>query len=270
MTRLSRLLALLVCGLATAAVSLAQIPNNYVTQQESLPCLNKRFSLRVHTTLSPTGPVPFDTTAFEAMVESANAAFGPACISFEVCEYLETENYRYHSHENTDDQERENIYGSPNRIDVYIPNIDSSGRCGDATQAGITMPLTGYVMVVNECISASSSTLTHELGHFFGLYNTYETQFGDELVNGDNCATAGDLVCDTPADPYIENSPIVWTSPDDPCLFVWPGVDSLGLYYVPHTANAMSLYEGSCSCGFTRGQLERVVETYRSAPDGFW
>ncbi|MBL0071623.1 MAG: hypothetical protein IPP34_07360 [Bacteroidetes bacterium] len=35
------------------------------------------------------------------------------------------------------------------------------------------------------------------MGHFFGLYHTFETQFGSELANGSNCATTGDLVCDT-------------------------------------------------------------------------
>lgn len=248
----------------------AQIPNNYITQQQDLPCLNKRFSLRVHTTFSPVGPPMFDTSAFLAMVELANEAFSPVCISFEACEFLEVENYRYHSHENNDPQERESIYGSPNRIDVYIPNIDSMSQCGLASLGGIAEPATAFVTVTNECISPTSGTLTHELGHFFGLYHTFETQFGQELVNGDNCDTAGDLICDTPADPYVENSSIQWTDTADPCLFIFEGLDDNGQYYVPHTANAMSYYADECSCGFTRGQLERIAANCIAAPDGYW
>ena len=39
----------------------------------------------------------------------------------------------------------------------------------------------------------------HEMGHVFFLYHPFETQFGIECTSGSNCATAGDLVCDTPA-----------------------------------------------------------------------
>jgi hypothetical protein len=49
----------------------------------------------------------------------------------------------------------------------------------------------------------------HELGHTFGLYHTFGYSNGtavtDELVTrgaGANCETSGDLICDTPADPY--------------------------------------------------------------------
>ncbi|MCI0586924.1 MAG: choice-of-anchor C family protein [Planctomycetes bacterium] len=49
--------------------------------------------------------------------------------------------------------------------------------------------------------------LAHELGHYFGLYHTNETTLGVEQQGScqalaPNCASAGDLVCDTPADPF--------------------------------------------------------------------
>jgi Pregnancy-associated plasma protein-A len=43
--------------------------------------------------------------------------------------------------------------------------------------------------------------LPHEFGHYFGLYHTAETGFGNEKVDGSNCRSAGDKICDTPADP---------------------------------------------------------------------
>lgn len=43
--------------------------------------------------------------------------------------------------------------------------------------------------------------INHEFGHFFGLFHTFEKAFGEELISGENCATAGDQICDTPADP---------------------------------------------------------------------
>ncbi len=46
-----------------------------------------------------------------------------------------------------------------------------------------------------------SATLPHEIGHNFNLLHTYQgwNSLDCEHVNGDNCDTAGDLVCDTPA-----------------------------------------------------------------------
>ncbi len=262
---LSCLLAFSVC------VAGAQIPNDYVTQQQSLPCLNKRFSLRVHVIDSPDGPAPLDTMGFRRMIDRANEAFAPICISFEDCEYRRIENYRYHSLENLDTLELVHQYGDPNRIDVFIPVLDSFPvTCGYATFRGIAKEPEAYVAVVNDCIADNPGELTHVLGHYFGLYDTYETRFGPELVNGDNCETAGDLVCDTPADPFIENSGIVYTDQNDPCLFTFTGRDAAGLFYVPHVANAMSLYSDGCGCGFTRGQLERIAEICTAAPGGVW
>ncbi|MGH7150154.1 MAG: choice-of-anchor C family protein, partial [Planctomycetota bacterium] len=49
--------------------------------------------------------------------------------------------------------------------------------------------------------------LAHEFGHYLDLYHTSETLFGTEQQGicqalAPNCASAGDLVCDTPADPF--------------------------------------------------------------------
>src|SRR5688500_4814762 len=52
------------------------------------------------------------------------------------------------------------------------------------------------------------STLSHEMGHCLGLYHTFETFLGEEEVprSGDckNCGQAGDLLCDTEADPHSD------------------------------------------------------------------
>jgi len=46
------------------------------------------------------------------------------------------------------------------------------------------------------------SPLNHEFGHFFGLYHTFEeNQFGKDDFSTENCASAGDGICDTPPDP---------------------------------------------------------------------
>ncbi len=55
---------------------------------------------------------------------------------------------------------------------------------------------------MNNSSAEDGATIAHEMGHYFGLLHTHETANGTELVNGTNCGTAGDLLCDTPADGF--------------------------------------------------------------------
>ncbi len=253
-------------GFLASSSLLAQVPNNYVTQQEELPCLNKRFSLRVHVVEDATGPFPFDTASFLSMVENANRFFEPICISFEACEFFSIENYRYSSVDNNDGLELAATYGDPNRIDVFIPVLDSIFTCssgtpnGETSLNGIQMNAEGFVTLPSSCILPLSTTLGHELGHYFGLYHTFERVNGLELVDGSNCETAGDMICDTPADPYQVNSGATYLSPDDPCLFIYRPTDANGQFYTPHIANVMSYYPMACQCGFTFDQLELMAK----------
>jgi len=44
--------------------------------------------------------------------------------------------------------------------------------------------------------------MAHEMGHFWGLYHTFEEfQYGKDNFESGKCALTGDRVCDTPPDP---------------------------------------------------------------------
>jgi Concanavalin A-like lectin/glucanases superfamily/Pregnancy-associated plasma protein-A/GEVED domain len=101
-------------------------------------------------------------------------------------------------------------------------------------------------------------TLSHEMGHYFNLYHTFETSFGNELVtrgSGANCSTTGDLLCDTPADKYglayFQSS----------CSYIWNDLDANGQRYQPPLDNIMSYYDG-CANQFTAGQYTRMQSGY--------
>jgi len=57
----------------------------------------------------------------------------------------------------------------------------------------------------NDCTAVwwNHTTFPHEVGHYFDLFHTHETAYGRECVDGSNCTTAGDRLCDTPADPGL-------------------------------------------------------------------
>lgn len=101
----------------------------------------------------------------------------------------------------------------------------------------------------------------HELGHNFNLIHTFQGSTGSnsELVTrgtGANCATAGDLVCDTPADPYGRSG--VGTVTINGCpVYAGTAIDPTGMTYAPSITNIMSYYF-PCTHDFTPGQYDRM------------
>ena len=93
--------------------------------------------------------------------------------------------------------------------------------------------------------------LVHEFGHFFGLLHTFEHLAGEEKITGTNCKSAGDKICDTPADPlgasFLE----------DDCKLYGNYQNAAGETFRPNMNNFMSYY-GKCRHSFTRNQIDRM------------
>ncbi|MBL7763127.1 MAG: hypothetical protein JNL23_06835, partial [Chitinophagaceae bacterium] len=93
--------------------------------------------------------------------------------------------------------------------------------------------------------------LAHEMGHYLGLYHTFE---GLNCANA-NCNSQGDRVCDTPPDRLITSSPSC-TSPDNSC-----GSDTLSGFTVDvpdMISNFMDYGNDACHKSFTEGQAARM------------
>ena len=140
----------------------------------------------------------------------------------------------------------------PNTINVYfigaMPGCGRSSFSPDAVQG---------IAVRNDCTMQASypTSLAHELGHYFDLYHTHETVFGVECPDESNCSTAGDKVCDTPADPDVSKMGFLFA-----CTYVGTAMACGNQAYFPDPTNLMS-YGAACRNHFTQGQRDRALAT---------
>jgi MAM domain, meprin/A5/mu/SprB repeat/Secretion system C-terminal sorting domain/Pregnancy-associated plasma protein-A len=147
-----------------------------------------------------------------------------------------------------------------------VPNVINVYAFGNVTANGSTLGGYSYLppSVDRIVLSKAGGTLfdskvfIHEMGHYMGLYHTHgKTNTGttDELVNGGNCLTAGDDVCDTPADPNL------YTTSTSNCVYTGTAVDLNNQPYTPDTHNHMSYAYKGCRNEFSVGQMNRMAYT---------
>ncbi|MGB0176241.1 MAG: choice-of-anchor J domain-containing protein, partial [Owenweeksia sp.] len=151
-------------------------------------------------------------------------------------------------------------YEVANVINIFVFKSIKSGSssiCGYAKfpNGGVN---DNRVVIQTSC-SQNGSTTAHELGHYFSIFHTH--QGGNELVNGSNCTYAGDLFCDTPADPNI--SGLVNSS----CVYTGTATDANGDPYAPNPNNIMSYSLKSCRTYWSPEQQNAIVASLNSDRD---
>ena len=102
-------------------------------------------------------------------------------------------------------------------------------------------------------ITGFGHILAHEMGHYLGLYHTFEGG-----CTNNNCLTDGDKVCDTPPDRSVKPS---CSSPENSCSTDTLSNYSNGIFPadVPdQVSNFMDYGNSSCSNQFTQGQADRM------------
>ncbi|MBN4051245.1 choice-of-anchor J domain-containing protein, partial [bacterium AH-315-M05] len=144
-------------------------------------------------------------------------------------------------------------------LNIYVMK-SISGALGYSSYPGGPPDADGIVVrhnVFGRTGTASSSlgrTTTHELGHWFGLYHTFQGGCGT-----DTCTT-GDLICDTPpaADPnYGCPTGVNSCSNDNPDL-------------PDQIENYMDYSDDACSNMLTNGQKLRIQATLNTIRTAIW
>lgn len=253
------------------------------TQQATLPCLSKKFTIVAHIVQDSVGTYKGQNLQdlqdlITVNIQNTNVHFSPICVSFEICEFKLIDNFQYANVNTENEWEQMQVkYNQDNRINMYFVQDSYKGlECGFATHAGIGFPDSGGVVVHVPCLSDISKAIPHQLGHFFGLYDTAESDlFGEELVTRDtnNCQQTGDLLCDTPADPLTTadiGSVNSYIDVGLGCRFVFGGQDANGRDFIPDVGNIMSFYPDECRCGFSHEQYRKMAETWFQTGKKYW
>ncbi len=115
-------------------------------------------------------------------------------------------------------------------------------------------PWSGFSLYVAPKGRYNNNLHVHEMGHVLGLFHTHA---GGDLANGSTCHIAGDLCCDTPAEPRLTG--LVNT---ENCSYIGQEVDQEGDLYEPDVGNHMSYAPRNCRYTFTENQIERMRYFY--------
>lgn len=170
-------------------------------------------------------------------------------------------------------------------IDIYLLD-DDTGVVGTSTAPFQPNQTRTAFMIggTDDGITvAKSHAVSHEMGHSFNLYHTWRgcgTNFL-EALDGSNCETAGDLVCDTPADPGLANDFVNTSCEWDKAFFQLGGQDLYAACqqaffgpipndiirtYQPQLNNIMNNYRPICYEFFTPGQGQRMRNALAGVP----
>ena len=238
-------------------------------------CYKKKFSVAIHVIEDTTGATNITDVAIAADIAALNTIFAPVCASFDICSTYYHPNVRSDTVDlvkNIQNIEIATLYDVPMVINIYYVEeiVSPISPCGFAPLGGMSAPAaspTRDAIFIKKSCSGGGKTIMHEVGHYFGLYHTFETSTGVELADGSNCTTTGDLVCDTPGDPYVDTT----TTMDSFCNLEPPITDTNGDYYTPNACNIMSYYTNSCEGRhFTTGQYNRMLEVMQKGRNYLW
>lgn len=196
------------------------------------------------------GQRAFPEPNVHSLIGNLNAAFSSHNIRFRhhKTQFINNSKYVQMSYSEVNEI---SCLGQPSKLNIFIAkSLWSNGsRIVVGRAAGI--PSNAFAIHYRY---ANSSTLPHEAGHCLNLYHTHEINYGVENVPRTgpraNCNTAGDKLCDTPADPKLGLNNVRG------CVYY--GGDG----FTPLVDNYMNYAPANCRDSFTAGQRGRMLTAY--------
>ena len=167
-------------------------------------------------------------------------------------------------------------------MNIYIgQKADPPNGSGLGVTLGYYSPSNDWIVIKKSEINGNSATAPHEIGHYFSLPHPFlgwdctswtEAEFGNptnittapcspvpvELADGSNCNTAGDMICDTPADYNLG------FSDGNDCNYTGNCMDPNGNLLDPMENNFMSYFNGCADYEFTPDQKALIAADLNS------
>ncbi|MEE9349317.1 MAG: zinc-dependent metalloprotease [Flavobacteriaceae bacterium] len=233
-----------------------------------------RVRVYIHVVRSSIGHGGQSTTAVNEAINILSNDFNPHGISFEIVgniDYIDDDFYY-----NAPNLSVFNINPHNDGVDIYLFDDDSSVNDGGTNSDSTAFFLSGIIS--NQSLTRSSA-ISHEMAHVFNLSHTYAnhcTLDRFEWIDGTDCDSRGDWVCDTPADPYHFSFPDNYTNPypnvNEDCNWVatLENIDCTPQEpisnYNPDITNIMAYAPPNCMDHFTLGQGLRMKKYLECLP----
>lgn len=237
------------------------------TQKRNVSKTKHNIPVKIHIIRNADGSGGIDTYDLESAIENLNIYFAEAYMNFYLWESVDyIDNDDYVNFKKGDEEKLSETNYSSGIINMYftnyIENNSGSSICGYSVNKE-----SSHIIVMKNSCTTNDSTLAHEMGHVFSLLHTHgssNTKMTTELVDGSNCDTDGDGICDTPADPKLSSNVI-----NNFCEYIGNETDSNGNLFQPDTENIMSYSRKACRNHFTHQQLARMYAFFNSTKKQF-
>jgi hypothetical protein len=212
---------------------------------------------QIHLIQASNGSSNLTLAEIYAEIDSVNHFYANAGLVFIECiaPQIINDDYYYEFDYTLHNADVLNQFYTNNIVNMYFANTVTSSSGAALCGYSQFPPSEDYVVMAANC-ATNGSTLAHELGHLFGLPHTHGGS-SDELVDGSNCATEGDFICDTPADPTLSNTIV-----NSNCIYTGTATDANGMPYAPDPNNIMSYSRKNCRDYFSPMQYATIYSTY--------
>lgn len=249
---------------------------DYIGNFDNLPRIHLRsgetkyYPLQIHSVGRSDGEGHLSDIEMRRALCTLNEDFAGYGIQFFMNEAVRMiHNDDYYEHDQNDGHRMMRNHNVKNAFNVYVVEY-AYGTCGYFS------PSNQAVVVAKNCFVGGTHTLTHEMGHFFGLphtFNGWENRKYDrddvpkylsirgrdtvfvERVDGKYCDKAGDFFCDTPPD-YINYR---WSC-DGSGKSLETFIDPEGVEFRLDGTNFMSYSSDKCQQRFSAEQEIRMHE----------